>query len=186
MTSIRNTLAPLAMALAFAVSGHAIAESAPVPYTLQADPAIPSTASRQQQDEVMKLVGAHLKLWQSKNPNLYAYEQLVTEDAVFEYPYAEAQSSRRIEGRAAVAEALRKLPGKATDWKFGNFKLFQTPHADTFFVEYTATAYVPASKQSYEQRYLARVTVKQGRIANYFEVWDRSANAAVLSSVAHN
>lgn len=186
MTSIRNKLAPLAMALAFAVSGHANAESAPVPYTLQADPSIPSTTSRQQQDEVMNLVGAHLKLWQSKNPNLYAYEQLVTEDAVFEYPYAEAQSARRIEGRAAVAETLRKLPRKATDWKFSNLKLFQTPHPDIFFVEYTATAYVPASKQSYEQRYLARITVKQGKIANYFEVWDRSANAAVLSSVAHN
>jgi ketosteroid isomerase-like protein len=185
MTSIRKTLAPLAMALALGLSGHANAEAASLRYVLQADPAIPSTTTRQQQDEVMGLMSAYLELWQSPDASRYPYENLITEDAVFEYPYANSESGRRIEGRAAVAEALRELPLKATDWQFGDFKLFQTPHADIFFVEYTAKAYVPASKQTYQQRYLARVTVREGKIAGYYEVWDRTANAAVLSSAAH-
>ena len=186
MTSIRYTLAPLAMALALTLPSHALAQSAPMRYTLQADPLIPNAASQDQRDEVMKLVSAHLHLWQAGNLSAYSYEQLVTEDAVFEYPYAAAESARRIEGRAAVAEALRKMPLKASDWKFDDFKLFETPHPDIFFVQYTATAYVPASKQSYEQRYLARVTVRDGKIASYYELWDRSANAAILSNIAHN
>ena len=187
MTSIRKTLAPLAMALALGLSGHANAEAASLRYVLQADPAIPSTTTRQQQDEVMGLMSTYLELWQSPDASRYPYENLITEDAVFEYPYADSESGRRIEGRAAVAEALRELPLKATDWQFGDFKLFQTPHVDIFFVEYKATAYVPVSNMPYEQRYLARITVKEGKIANYYELWDRDVEASALAATtAHN
>jgi uncharacterized protein len=187
MKPIRNAFASLALASALAASGYANAQSAPMPYTLQADPQIPSTTTQQQQDEVMNLLTAHLGLWLTRDPNSYPYERLVTEDAVYEYPYAETQSEQHLQGRAAVADALRKLSAAAGERKFGDIKLFQTPHTDTFFVEYKATAYVPVSNTPYEQRYLARITVKEGKIANYFELWDRDVEASALSATtAHN
>jgi ketosteroid isomerase-like protein len=157
-----------------------------MPYSLQADAQIPSTTTKQQQDEVINLFTEHLGLWLSKDPSEYPYEQLITEDAVFEYPYAYPESARLIEGRKAVAESLRKLPLLASDWEFSDVKLIETPHPDIFFVEYKATAYVPATGHSYEQRYLARITVRQGKIANYYELWDRDVQAAAFYNTAHN
>jgi uncharacterized protein len=186
MSSIRTALVSLAVASALAVSAGAYAQSAPMAYTLQADPSIPATSTQQQQDEVMKLVTAHLGLWLTRDTGSYPYEKLVTQDAVFEYPYAEAGSSRRIVGREAVAEALRKLPLGASDWKFDSIKLFQTPQSDIFFVEYVASASVPGTQQPHEQRHLARITVKAGQIANYYELWDRSAEWTSSASTAHN
>ncbi len=187
MNTIRTILASLALLCAFAAPAHADAQTAPLRYTLQNDPQIPDTTTRQQQDEVMRLVGAHLGLRLSGNPAAYPYEQIVTEDAVFEYPYAEADSSRRIEGRAAVAKAQRDCSENATRWEFNDVKLFQTPHPDVFFVSYTATAYSATAKQTYQQRYLARVTVRDGKIANYYELWDRDAEAvAGLHHTARN
>lgn len=186
MNMFRSALTTLALAMTLAASGHAHAQSAPLPYTLQADPQIPSTTTKRQQDEVMSLLTAHLGLGSTRDPNSYPYERLVTEDAVFEYPYANVESDRHIKGRVAVADALRKLSGSGSDRKFGDVKLFQTPHSDVFFVEYKATAYVPLSKQSYEQRYLARITVRQGKISNYYELWDRDVESAALSATARN
>jgi uncharacterized protein len=186
MKPIRTLLASLAVSSALAVSGHAYAQSAPLPYALQADPQIPNTTTQQQRDEVMKLLTAHLGLWLSRDPSTYPYERLITEDAVFEYPYADDQAEHRIEGREAVAEALRKLAALPGERKFGDIKLFQTPHPDVFFVEYKATAYVPETQQPYEQRYLARITVKQGKIWNYFELWDRDVQASAQAMTAHN
>jgi hypothetical protein len=186
MNSIRIALASLAAASALALSAGAYAQSAPMSYTLQADPAIPATSTPQQQQEVMKLLTAHLGLWLTRDTSSYPYEKLVTEDAVFEYPYAATDSDRRIEGREAVAEALRKLPLSASDWKFDSIKLFQTPHPDVFFVEYVASASVPGALHTPGQRHLARITVKQGQIANYYELWDRSVEWSGSASTARN
>lgn len=174
----------LALAAALAVTSHAHAQSAPLPYTLQADPQMPSTTTKRQRDEVMNLLTAHLGLWSTRNPNSYPYERLVTEDAVFEYPYAKIESERRIKGRAAVADTLRKSSGAGSDQMISDVKLFPTAHTDVFFVEYKAIAFVPLSKQSYTQRYLARITVRQGKISNYYEVWDRDVESAALAATA--
>jgi len=186
MNSIRTALASLVVASALAASAGAYAQSAPMPYTLQADPSIPATSTQQQQDEVMKLLTAHLGLWLTRDTDSYPYERLVTEDAVFEYPYAKADAGRRLVGREAVAETLRKLPLTATEWKFDSIKLFPTPHSDVFFVEYVASASVAGVSQPSEQRHLARITVKQGQIANYYELWDRSAEWSGAASAARN
>jgi ketosteroid isomerase-like protein len=58
----------------------------------------------------------------------------------------------------------------ASDWQFTDLRLFQTLYPDIFFVAYKAKAYVPATQRTYESRYLARVTVKDGKIASLEEL----------------
>ncbi len=186
MKTIRTALASIGTAAALALSVHTHAQSAPLPYMLQADPAIPSTTTKQQQDEVMSLMTAHLGLWLTRDPSSYPYEKLITEDAVFEYPYADAESGRHVEGRTAVAQAVRNQPLAAAEWKFDDIKLFQTPHPDIFFVQYTAIAYLPTGERAYAQSHLARVTVRNGQIANYYELWDRSVAGVTPAETAHN
>jgi ketosteroid isomerase-like protein len=182
MKRLRAAIASIITMVALALSTHAYAQSAPIAYMLQTDPAIPDTTTKQQQDEVMKLFTAHLGLWLTRDPNSYPYEKLITEDAVFEYPYAQADSARHIEGRAAVAETLRKLSRTASDWQFDDVKLFQTPHSDIFFVAYSLSA----TQHAYAQRFLARITVRNGQIANYYELWDRSIAGATSAATAHD
>src|SRR5215510_5816592 len=110
MKTIRTLLASVTAAPVLTVGGgSASAQAEPMPYTLQADPQIPSITSPEQRNEVMRLFTAHVGLWLTTDPNSYPYERLVTDDAVFEFPYASESSARHIEGQSAVAEALRKL-----------------------------------------------------------------------------
>jgi ketosteroid isomerase-like protein len=140
----------------------------------------PSIATQQQQDEVKTLMAAYLGLWSAEDPSRYSFD-FVTEDAVFEYPYAD-DAYRRIEGRDAIGQALRRFPVTASNWTFSNPRVFQTLYPDIFFVEYRAKAYVPATQHAYESRYIARVTVTDGKIANYAELWERDAKAAAFST----
>ncbi len=186
MKTIRTAIASAITVAALALSSHAYAQSVPIPYTLTGDPAIPDITTKQQQDEVMKLFTAHLGLWFTRNLDSYPYEKLVTEDAEFEYPYARSESARVIDGRDAIAQAVRALPLKASDWKFSDVKLFQTAYPDVFFVSYKATAHVAGSDRPYEQTYLARIKVKNGQIANYHELWDRSVAEPTTATASRN
>jgi uncharacterized protein len=183
VNSIRNMAASLAVVVGLATSANAQAQSGPRHYTLQAQPAIASIATNQQQDEVMTLMAAYLGLWSAEDPSRYAFEQFVTEDAVFEYPYAD-DASRRVEGREAIGQALRKFPVTASNWKFTDLRLFQTLYPDIFFVEYEAKAYVPATQRTYESHHIARITVRDGKIADYNELWNRDAKADAFGTTA--
>jgi len=162
-------------AAALGVSSVAAAQSSALPYTLQLERGIPSITTVQQRDEAVRLFSAHLALWTASNPKEYPYADLLTDDAVFEYPYANNDSGLRVEGRNSVATVLRDLPAAAIDWQFHDVRLFETPHPDVFFVEYRASAYVLATHRLYEGRHIARITVRSGRIGDYLEIWDRAA-----------
>ena len=179
MNSIRTIAVSLAVAAALSTSASVRAQSAPRP-TAPADPETSSIATQQQQDEVKTLMAVYLGLWSAEDPSRYALD-FVTEDAVFEYPYAD-DAYRRIEGREAIGHALRKLPVTASNWTFSDPRLFRTLYPDIFFVEYKAKAYVPATQHAYESRYLARITVRDGKIANYAELWEQDAKAAAFGT----
>ena len=180
MNSIRTMAVSLAIAIALSTSVNVQAQSAPTPYTPPVDLGTASIATQQQQDEVKTLMAAYLGLWLTEDPSRYAFE-FVTEDAVFEYPYAD-DAYRRIEGREAIGQALRKFPVTASHWMFSDLRLFQTLYPDIFFVEYRAKAYVPTTQHTYESRYLARITVRDGKIANYAELWERDTKAAAFGT----
>jgi ketosteroid isomerase-like protein len=173
--------ASLAVVVTLTTSANIYAQSASRPYTLAADSGISRIATQQQQNEVMALMAAYLGLWLAEDPSRYAFEQFVTEDAVFEYPYAD-EAFRRIEGRKAIGQALLKLPVMASNWTFTDLKLYQTLYPHIFFVEYTAKAYVPATQRTYASRHIARVTVRDGKIADYNELWERDAKAAAFGT----
>lgn len=182
MNSIHAIALWLAVATALTTSATVQAQSAQTPGA--PPPGISSIAAPQQQDEVGTLMAAYLGLWSAQEPGRYAFE-FVTEDAVFEYPYAD-DAHRLIEGREAIGHALRTLPMTASNWTFSDLRLFQTLYPDTFFVEYRAKAYVPATQQAYESPHVARITVRDGKIAGYVELWDSDAKAVAFGTVARN
>ncbi|MGQ0579250.1 MAG: nuclear transport factor 2 family protein [Betaproteobacteria bacterium] len=176
MNSISSMTASLTVVVALTASVSIQAQSAPIPCSLMAESGV---ATKQQQDEVMTLMAGYLGLWLAEDPSRYAFEHFVTDDAVFEYPYAD-EAFRRIEGRKAVGQALRKLFVTASNWTFTDLKLFQTLYPQIFFVEYAAKFYVPATQHTYESRHIARVTVRNGKIAEYYELWERDARTVAF------
>jgi ketosteroid isomerase-like protein len=181
MNSLRGMTTSLAVVVALTTSVNVQAQSATSTYTPPAEPGISSVATKQQQDEVMTLMSAYLGLWLAQDPSRYAFEKFVTEDAVFEYPYAD-EAFRRIEGRKAIGQALPKLRVMASNWSFNGLKLYQTLYPHIFFVEYAAKAYVPATQRIYASRHIARVTVKDGKIADYNELWEFDARAVAFGT----
>jgi uncharacterized protein len=175
MNTFRLFLVSFLSAVALGVSSQASAQSSTLPYALQLERGIPSITTVQQRDEAVRLFTAHLGLWSASNPKEYPYADLLTDDAVLEYPYANNDSGLRVEGRSSVATVVRGLPASAIDWQFRDVQLFETPYPNVFFIEYHANAYVPATHRLYEGRHIARITVRDGHIAEYFEVWDRAA-----------
>jgi ketosteroid isomerase-like protein len=180
VNSIRTIAVSLAVAATLGTSVGVQAQSSPTPYAPPSTAGASSIATQQQQDEVKTLMAAYLGLWSAEDPSRYAFD-FVTEDAVFEYPYAD-DTYRRIEGREAIGQALRTFPVTASNWTFSDPRLFQTLYPDIFFVEYKAKAYVAATQHAYESRYLARITVRDGRIANYAELWEQDAKAAAFGT----
>jgi ketosteroid isomerase-like protein len=181
MNAIRSMTASLAVVVALTASANIQAQSTPGTYMPPAEPGISGVATQQQQDEVMTLMTAYLGLWSAEDPSHQAFEQFVTEDAVFEYPYAD-EVFRRIEGRKAIRQALGKLPAMASNWTFADLRLYQTLYPHIFFVEYTAKAYVPTTQRIYASRHIAQVTVGDGKIADYYELWERDARTAAFGS----
>jgi len=176
MNSIRNLVVSIVVAAGLIASANVQAQSGPARYTqLEA----PNVATRQQQDEALTLVAEYLAAWSAEDPSRYSIERFVTDDAVFEYPYAD-EASRRLEGRDVIAQALGKTRSEASNWNFNGLRLFPTLEPGVFFVEYRASAYVPATQRAYDSRYLARVTVRDGKISNYLELWEREARATAF------
>jgi len=176
MNSIRNLVVSIVLAGGLIASANVQAQSGPAPHTLRS---VPDVATRQQQDEALTLVAEYLAAWSAEDPSRYPIQRFVGEDAVFEYPYAD-EASRRLEGRDAIAQALGKTRSEASNWSFTGLRLFQTLEPGVFFVEYKASAYVPATQHNYDSRYLARVTVRDGKIANYLELWEPEAKATAF------
>jgi hypothetical protein len=76
----------------------------------------------------VRLFSAHLALWTASNPKESRYADLLTDDVVLEYPYANNDSGLRVEGRTSVATVVRDLPAAAIDWQVRDVKLFETPY----------------------------------------------------------
>ena len=172
----------LLIAGALAAFQHAVAQSPAPTYALVSDPGIASITTPEDRDQVMRLMSAHLEWWATTGPEQYPSAALLAVDVVFEYPYARDGKGVRLEGREAVTENLRTLSRTASRWYFHDLKLIETPYRDVFFIEYQATAFVPATNRTYEGRHIARVTVRDGKIADYYELWDRKARAMAFAA----
>jgi ketosteroid isomerase-like protein len=179
--SIRSAVAALAVGLALSAAPDTQAQSEPKPAAQPARKGARIVATQQQLDEATGLVTAYLGHWLAEDPARYAFEPFVTDDAVFEYPYGD-EAFRRIEGRPAIAQALRTFPAAASNWTFSEVKMFRTLRTDVFYVEYKARAYVPSTGHTYESTYLSRITVRDGKIAAYYELWEPDARAAAFGT----
>jgi uncharacterized protein len=121
-----------------------------------------------------RLFRMHLAMFTDPTMAREAYANLWTEDAVHEYPFAPAPYSRQLVGRDAITAYIANVTQSATNWSFTNFSFSATSDPDTVFVEFEGSALVTATGKKYQQIYVGRITLREGKIAKYRELWNPS------------
>lgn len=119
-----------------------------------------------------RLFRMHLAMFTDPTMTQEAYANLFTEDVVHEYPYAPAPYSTKVEGRDAITAYIANVTQSATNWNFTNFAFLATSDPDTVFVEFEGSALVIATGKKYQQIYIGRITLREGKIAHYREFWN--------------
>jgi len=179
MNTLKKLFASVVAIGAMSVSYAAPADPRPLPgptYEAAADRAVSYSALA----NVQRAIAAHLALWTSPDRAHYPYEALLADDVVYEFPYAAAPSSARIEGKKAIADHLRNVAEGATQWTFSDLKFFSTLEPNVFFVSLNASAVVRETGRPYRQTYVIRVTMDGDKISNLYTLWDQAARATAF------
>jgi len=131
-----------------------------------------STITENSAARAERLFRMHLVIFTDPTMTREAYAGLWTEDAVHEYPYAPAPYSKKLEGRETITAYIANVTQSATNWSFTNFAFSATSDPDIVFVEFEGSALVTATGKRYQQIYVGRITLREGKIANYREFWN--------------
>jgi len=182
MLTIRSLLLPLSILAAVGMPIQANAQPAVQPHDRVTALDLKSTAAVANGNAALQLLTAHLGLWSADDPERYPYGEVAAEDVIFLFPYAES-GNPRLPGLESALPVLRGLAAAGTDWTFTEIRLYNTLHADVFFAEYEASAFVPATGRTYQGRHVARITLRDGKIAEYLEIWDQDAKAQAFGDV---
>lgn len=101
-------------------------------------------------------------------PGVADYLDLFTHDAVLEIPYGRTVEGDRAEGRAAIAAFMEQLRGRVTLESMTLGALHEAADG-TVVLEYDGTVRAETAGVRFRQRYIAVVTLRDGRIAAFRE-----------------
>ncbi|MGY1433861.1 nuclear transport factor 2 family protein [Streptomyces reniochalinae] len=104
--------------------------------------------------------------------NIAAWVDLWDDDGVFEFPFAPDGWSRRLEGKAAVADYMRHYPDHIDLHAFPHVHLHETGEPDTVVVEMRGVGRLVSSGAPFDMTYIAVVTAVDGRITHYRDYWN--------------
>jgi len=98
---------------------------------------------------------------------------VLSENIVFEMPFALPGLPDRVEGKATVVRFLEQFLGKEhgmfTGWDFYNIRIYPGGDPDLFFTEYDGRGVVAKSGYQYRQKYITMFRVSDGRISHWRE-----------------
>ncbi|MFF5992689.1 nuclear transport factor 2 family protein [Prauserella flavalba] len=101
-----------------------------------------------------------------------AVAPLFHEDGVLDIPYAPSGIPRTLAGRAAIDEFYRALPELVTPMNFAGYRISALEEDGEFVAEYTSDSSMKQTGVPYRNTYVARVTVRDGKIARFAEFFD--------------
>lgn len=97
---------------------------------------------------------------------------LWTEDGILEFPFAPAGWPQRLEGREAIGAYLRHYPDHIDLHDFPDVRIHQTDDPETIVVEMRGVGRLVETGAPLDLRYIAVVTVRQGRITSCRDYWN--------------
>ncbi|NOK20192.1 nuclear transport factor 2 family protein [Corallococcus carmarthensis] len=120
--------------------------------------------------DLTRLMDAHLALIAT---DVERWLALFTEDAVVEFPYASSLGGpARMEGIAAIRAWFAPITKHFQGLTFTNARRYPGVDATTGWLEVHGAATLQPGNIPYEQDYVMRLQVRDGRIVHYREYWN--------------
>lgn len=119
-------------------------------------------------ERARRVFEAHLAVL--KNPQSASnYGEFLTDDAVYEFPFAPGEFPTRIEGKEEIIKYMNGLPQIAENWQFRDVTFSATTNPDVAFIEFIVSAEATATGRKYEQPVIARLEMRGEKMSKYRE-----------------
>jgi ketosteroid isomerase-like protein len=105
-------------------------------------------------------------------PEAHTFLQMLSDDAVMEFPFAPEGITRRLEGRAAVAEHLSSLSGMLDIDSFTSPVVYRDTEKGVTTMEFSCQGRAVQTGKPYSQDYISVITVRDGHIIHYRDYWN--------------
>jgi uncharacterized protein len=123
-----------------------------------------------EQNTIERIFDAHLALI---GTDADAWADLLAEDAVLEFPYADALGlPSRFVGKPAIYNHVKNAVTQLQNWVFTDVRTYQTSIANVLLAEFHGEAVFVATGQTYRQDYVARLEIENDKIVRYREYWN--------------
>lgn len=115
------------------------------------------------------------------DPGARTFLQMLSDDAVMEFPYAPAGMTQRLEGRAAIAEYLGALTDVLMIESLSAPVVHRLVQPGVTILEFTGVGQSVRSGKSYDQSYISVITVRGGHIVHYRDYWNPLAAVEAMA-----
>ena len=102
-----------------------------------------------------------------------AWSDRLDADAIVEFPYAAALGSpSSLEGKLAIYDYMKHAVAQWQNWVFTDVRAYQTLLLKVLFAEFHGEAVFVATGQPYQQDYVVRLEIRNGKIMHYRKYWN--------------
>jgi ketosteroid isomerase-like protein len=105
-------------------------------------------------------------------PDAHTFLQMLSEDAVMEFPFAPEGITQRLEGREAVAAHLNALSGILNINGFTAPFVYRDSDKGVTTLEFSCQGSAVQNGKPYNQDYISVITVRDGHIVHYRDYWN--------------
>jgi len=133
------------------------------------------------QSEVENILDKHLELMAT---DVDAWAELLAEDVVVDFPYAPSLGRPgQLVGRDTLYNHIKAATAEMDNMTFSNVRKYPTADPDELWAELHLSAVAPSTGRSYEQDYVGRFKIKDGKIIYYSEYWNPMALTAAYDDM---
>lgn len=97
---------------------------------------------------------------------------LMSEDAVMEFPYALPGGPKQVVGRLALEKHLRPIEGLFTVESLTGPVVHRTSNSNVFILEYSVDGRIVSNSLPYDQAYISVITIKDKKIVHFKDYWN--------------
>lgn len=108
--------------------------------------------------------------------NMEAWSNLLAEDAIMEIPYAAAIGApSRLTGKSVIYSYVQAGISQMSNLTFTNIRKYPTSDPNVLWAEYHGEALIAATGRQYQQDYVTRMEIKDGKIVYLCDYFNPAA-----------
>lgn len=97
---------------------------------------------------------------------------MLSEDILFEFPYALAEGVHSVEGKTAFTAYLQKVAGVLTIESMSLHRSIVSADGQNAVLEFSCTGHAEKESNRYDQDYVSVIDLKDGLICRYRDYWN--------------